>query len=201
MCISRPRQAQRGLTMIELVIFIVIISIAVVGILQTMNVANRASTDPLRRKQALLLAEGLLEEVQLAAFTYCDMTDINVETTMPGGTCAVYENVGQSGGTRPYNNVNDYVTAYNTDQSTFNSGGVLVDAAGNVLAGDATHLPGYTATIRIAPDALNDITSAAGNAANNVLHITIRVSYGSGTDDNIVLDGYRTRYAPTAPAQ
>lgn len=201
MCIDRRRLHVHGLTMIELIIFIVIVSVGVVGILQTLNVANRGSVDPLRRKQALLLAEGLLEEVQLAAFTYCNLTDVNVETVMPPGVCTVYESVGQTGGTRPYSNVNDYVSAYGVDQSSFNSGAVLVDAAGNTLAGSATILPGYAATVRIAPDALNNITSAAANAANNVLHITVTVTFGIGASDNIVLDGYRTRYAPTAPAQ
>jgi MSHA pilin protein MshD len=181
--------------------------VAVVGVLNMLNVAAKTSPDPLRRKQALLLAEGLMEEVQLAAFTYCEPSDINVETSLPpSGTCAAYENAGRganASANRPYDNVNDYVTAYGAEQNSFNNGGAtLRDAAGNVLAGDATHLPGYSATLTITPtDSLNDITSTATPATTNVLRISVKVNYGTGPDDFLVLDGYRTRYAPTVPAQ
>lgn len=198
-------QRQRGVTMIELIIFIVIVSVAVVGVLNMLNVAAKTSPDPLRRKQALLLAEGLMEEVQLAAFTYCEPSDVNVETSMPpSGTCAVYENAGKElNNARPFDNVNDYVTAYGVEQSSFsNSAGAVLDAAGNVLAGDATHLPAYSATLTITPtDTLNDITSTATPATTNVLRISVKVNYGTGPDDFLVLDGYRARYAPTVPAQ
>lgn len=70
MSTRRPRQ--RGVTLIELIVFIVIVSVAVVGVLQALRMSSANSADPLRRKQALMIAEGLMEEVQLAKFTYCD---------------------------------------------------------------------------------------------------------------------------------
>jgi MSHA pilin protein MshD len=59
--ISRPNQC--GVTLIELVIFIVIISVGLVGILSVMNITTRNSADPMVRKQAMAIAEAVLEEV------------------------------------------------------------------------------------------------------------------------------------------
>jgi MSHA pilin protein MshD len=56
---------QRGVTLIELIVFIVIISTALAGILLVMNQVTLHSADPLVHKQALAIAESMLEEVQL----------------------------------------------------------------------------------------------------------------------------------------
>lgn len=62
---QRGRRGQRGVSMIELIMFIVIISIAVAGILLVMNKVTGHSADTLVRKQALAVAESLLEEIEL----------------------------------------------------------------------------------------------------------------------------------------
>lgn len=59
------RKAQRGATLVELIVFIVIVSVALAGVLSSLNVSVRGSADPLLSKQALAIAEGLLEEVKL----------------------------------------------------------------------------------------------------------------------------------------
>ena len=59
---------QCGVSLIELIMFIVIVSVALTGILAVMNVTTRGSADPLVRKQALAVAESLLEEVELQDF-------------------------------------------------------------------------------------------------------------------------------------
>ena len=56
---------QRGISLIELIMFIVIISVAVAGILLVMNKVTGHSADTLVRKQALAIAESFLEEIQL----------------------------------------------------------------------------------------------------------------------------------------
>lgn len=61
-------KAQRGISLIELILFIVIIGIALATLLSVLNVTTQASVDPLLRKQALSIAESLLEEVQLHDF-------------------------------------------------------------------------------------------------------------------------------------
>jgi MSHA pilin protein MshD len=63
------RGRQRGISLIELIIFIVIISFAITGILLVMNRVTGSSADPLVRKQALAIAESLLDEIELQNFT------------------------------------------------------------------------------------------------------------------------------------
>ncbi len=64
MCSDRLRFCcQRGLTLIELIVFIVIISVGLAGILAVMNTTVRASADPMLRKQAVVMAEAILDEV------------------------------------------------------------------------------------------------------------------------------------------
>jgi len=65
---SAPRR-QAGFTLIELVLFIVIVSVGVAGILLVMNTVVAASADPLVRKQALALADSILEEVLQKAYS------------------------------------------------------------------------------------------------------------------------------------
>jgi MSHA pilin protein MshD len=188
MCIEHNRlkvRGQHGLTLIELVVFIVIVSVAVAGVLSVFIVTTSHSADPQRRKQALAIAEGLLEEIELARFTYCDPSDANATTAMTSGGCAsTVENAGPDAGeTRPYDNVNDYVTAYNT-------GTIYLT---NV---DGTSFPaGYSASVKIVPEALNGIASSAAPASTDVLRIAVTVTYGG---DSITVDGYRTRYDPNA---
>lgn len=60
---------QHGLTLIELIVFIIIVGVGIAGILAVFNVTSQSSADPLRAKQALAVAESLLEEIQLKDFT------------------------------------------------------------------------------------------------------------------------------------
>jgi MSHA pilin protein MshD len=62
-------KAQRGISLIELILFIVIIGIALAALLSVLNVTTQNSVDPLLRKQALTIAESLLEEVELHDFS------------------------------------------------------------------------------------------------------------------------------------
>ncbi len=59
----------RGFTLIELILFIVIVSIALAGVILVMNVNTKSSVDPLTSKQALAIAESLLEEIELQDFS------------------------------------------------------------------------------------------------------------------------------------
>jgi MSHA pilin protein MshD len=168
-----------GFTMVELVIFIVIVSVAIVGVLQVMNVTASHSADPQVRKQALSIAEALMEEVSLAHFTYCDAADPAADGATSVGDCSIVENVGaEPGNARPYDNVNDYVTQYGAPQAI---------AVADVNSIGVPGLSNYKATIEIKQESLNGVPPDAS------LRITVRVSAGGET---IRLDGYRTRYAP-----
>lgn len=210
----RNARRQQGLTIIELVIFIVIIGIAAAAMLQVLNLASRNSVDPLRRKQAMLIAEAYMEEVQQAQFTVCDPAAANAATANVPGDCGGTVNVKGFGplgtGPRPYYNITDYVPSgyvVGSPRRAFavtDSNGNLVDTdvAGNPLGANAvgsllgkSGLEGITTTLALNPVVtLNGLASTANNMI--VLQITITTTYAPGL--SIVLEGYRTRYAPGA---
>ena len=66
---ARQRAArQRGLSLIELVIFILVVSIGLTGILAALNLTVQKSSDPIVRKRLIVAAEAMLEEVLLNNF-------------------------------------------------------------------------------------------------------------------------------------
>lgn len=189
MC-TRPNQ--RGVSLIELIIFIVIVSVALAGILMAMNTMTGSSADPLVRKQALAIAESLLEEVELMPFTYCDPDDAAAATAASAAACTGGVNgandesktplgpeAGEARGslTTPYDNVSDY--------NGFNMAGAAIkDIAGNTIGG----LGSYSAS------AVIGTTGCAGIAFPDALPITVTVT--GSNNATIVLDGCRTRYSP-----
>lgn len=85
---AKARRGQRGLTLIELIVSIVVISVGLAGVLSVFNLVVRHSADPLLVKQAQAVADSLLEEVLLKDF--CDPTprrEVNV--TLSAGVSAV----------------------------------------------------------------------------------------------------------------
>lgn len=171
----RSGPAQRGLTFVELIFFIVIVSAGLAGILSVLNVTTSSSADPMVRKQMLAVAEGVMEEVRLQSFGWCDPDDANAATAANAGGCA--------GGTPAETRGNalnpwDQVTDYN---------GAVLNSS---LAGTAFPV-GYAAAVQVlAADSLG------GVAGGEALRIVVTVSVGAET---LVLEGYRTRYAPNAP--
>lgn len=82
---------ERGLTLIELVVFIVIVSAALSGVLITFNTVVRSSADPLVSRQLQAIAEAMLEEVLLQGFVDPDGSAIEASRNL-------------------YDNVDDYHT-------------------------------------------------------------------------------------------
>lgn len=62
------RAKQQGVSLIELVISIVILSIAVVGVLSALGTIAGRSADPMIREQSIAIAEAYLEEISLTQF-------------------------------------------------------------------------------------------------------------------------------------
>ena len=166
---------QRGFTLIELIVFIVIVSVGLAGVLTILNQTTSRSADPMIRKQALAVAEALLEEVMAKPFTWCDPDDAQAATALSAGGCAATEALGAEAGEArdTFDNVNDYNGLPPTD----------ANIAGVVGAP-------YQAAVAVAATALNGIAAASGNA----LLITVTVNAPGG--EVIQLQGIRTRHSP-----
>lgn len=71
----------RGFTLIELIVFIVIVSVGLAGVMSSLNVSVKSSADPLQPKQALAVAEATLEAMLLK--DYADVVTPSPATTEP----------------------------------------------------------------------------------------------------------------------
>ena len=60
---------QLGLSLVEVVVFIVVLGIGLAGMAVIYNQLTLASVDPVVRKQAVAIASSLMEEIQLRPFT------------------------------------------------------------------------------------------------------------------------------------
>ncbi len=76
-----PGQRHAGFSLIELIFFIVVVSIGLVGVLKVMDVGVASSADPMVRKQAQALAESVLQEVLQKAYTDPDPAVTSGEST------------------------------------------------------------------------------------------------------------------------
>jgi len=181
------------------VIAIMIISVAVSGVMMVFGNSVRNSADPMVRKQAVVIAESLLNEVMAQPFSYCDPQDPANEATTPpastaactGGVDGSQDNGGNALGpspgesrfdtTNPLDNVADY------NGYTLASGIYGLDNGMTPIAA----LAAYSA--RIAVSRVPVGPGGFGLPADAVLRIDVTVT---GPGQSITLTGYRFRYAP-----
>jgi len=198
-----PRGWQGGATLIELVMFVIIVGVAVAGILAVYTNTVRYSADPMTRKQMLSIAEAMLEEAALMPFTYCDPDDVGAATAgaavVGAGNCnATVEGIGaEAGETRyslvtPFDNVNDY--------AGFDTAVAVPTGIRDISGTPISSLVGYSALVSASAQALGPaggvIAALDGNGSAQVLLVTVTVTAPDG--DQLSLSGYRTRYAPNA---
>lgn len=193
----------RGLSLLEVIVFVVVLGVAFAGMLILYNQVTRSSVDPLVRKQALAIAQSLLEEIELMPFTYCDPDDANVTTAGsasvgPSGCAATVEALGAEGGETRYSNTQRFDNV--SDYAGFCMGpGTPACASGVVTTASGTAVP-ELASYRV------EVAIAAITAADNIpavpldagLRITVTATHvPTGTVASLI--GYRFRYAPTSP--
>lgn len=126
---TRSTRNQRGVTIIELIMFILIVSVALVGVLSVLNYTAAHSANPLVRKQAIAVAEAMMEEVLSKDFPQA--VDDCTPVTAP--SCRLNTPLDRQN----YNDVNDY--------DTWNKVGVT-DVTGAGVPG----LGSYSVTIAVA---------------------------------------------------
>ncbi len=188
------RWRQRGASLVELIMFIVVIGAGLAGIIGIWQTTAQGSADPLIQKQALAIAEAYLEEVLAMPFTYCDPDDVNAATAEsavvgvgPTFCAATVEAIGaeageaRGSGTTPYDNVNDYNSL---------AAGVPASIDGTPIA----ELGAYQVAVSVVGENLVATTATVAAAASQ--RVTVTVTGPANT--TVRLDGYRTRYAPNA---
>ncbi len=182
----KPTRRPRGLTLIELLLFVVVVGIALSAMLRVFVTATQASADPMIRRQQLAIAESMLREVQLMPFTWCDPDDANAATAASTAGCAsLIESSGPEAGESRYgptlyfDNVNDYA-------------GFTMSGIKDLANAQVTGLAGYSLSVVVASAALDTVTLASGDAAK----ITVTVTGPDGS--TLALQGWRSRYAPNA---
>ncbi len=195
MCIRVSRQA--GVTLIEQIVFIIVVSVGVIGLLSTLGPALRFSADPQLRKQQLAVAESLLAEILHQPFTYCDPDDANASTATLSGTspsCAGtdQDNGGGSLGPIPggetrtasgagamFDNVADYAGYAQSNVTDLNG---------------ANAVAGFDVSVAVARIGTSYTYGGSPLPAGAAMRIDVTVS--GGGSDPLTLTGYRFRYAP-----
>lgn len=99
------RRHPRGFTLIEIIVLIVVVSTALVGLLLVFQTAVRSSADPQVQKQALAIAEALLDEILLTS----------------------YDTLAGTGSRTNFDDVDDYIG--------YSTAGGMRDIQGNLVSG------------------------------------------------------------------
>src|SRR6056297_923696 len=82
---------QQGLTLIELIVAMVVISVALVGVMSVINYTTLHSADPVLRHQAIAIAEAYMEEISLKS--YLDPDDSSLCVTDASESRATFDNI------------------------------------------------------------------------------------------------------------
>ncbi len=165
--LSRAAGRQRGVTLIELVMTMVVISLAVAGVLGVLQQTTARSADPAIEAQALAVAESYLDEILQRAYTDADGLEV-------GETRATFDDV------------DDYdALAVNGCIATSAACPALGACACDQFGAPVDELAGYTVTVGVGTQTL------AGAAAKRV---DVTVTHPGLAPSGVSLSAYRTDY-------
>lgn len=165
---------QRGVTLIELILFIIIMGIAMSGVLTAMVASTQSSVDPLKMQQGISIAESYLEEVLSKPFLDPYSVSISADSsTVPLCPAPPSER-------RFYDNVCDYKGQIQN--------AAITDQLGEAIAG----LEDFTVTVTIDETQSWDLDAAHLIPVGDVIGVTVTVQHESF--GSLSLKGHRTRY-------
>lgn len=193
---------QAGFTLIDLLVMIVLLGL--VGGAMTVLFTRLAaqSSDTVRTRQALAVAQALTNEVRMMPFTYCDPQDANASLALGAylgaqGCNTTIEAMGpeplesRTSATNRFDNVNDY---NNWVQPGPSCPAGLCDLSGNLLNGPPSPLQGCSTQVNTTPQALPGIPALDANGRAQSLLIRVQVRCPSLADT--VLNSLKVRHAP-----
>ena len=169
---DRPSFRQGGVTLIELVISIVILSIAMVAVMNAFSFSMKHSADPLWRNKTLKLGQLYLDEI--LAKNYDHNTPVGSVPLLASPSCAAADLGPDTGEARAtYNDVDDYHGLTDAPPVSLSAGlhtsysdysvSVSVECDGaRVSASAANHAK--KVTVMVTPPGQNTVTFAAYKA-------------------------------------
>jgi MSHA pilin protein MshD len=158
-----------GFSLVETIVFIVIVSVALAGVLSVMNLTTQRSADPLIRKQMIAIAESLIEEISQQNFT---------NPAVGGYTCSPL----------PCTQANRQFLDDIGDYNGFATTGIYPIDSNVQIPG----LTGYNVSVAVAGAALGP----AGSQINSTNASLITVTVTGPDNSTLSLSGYRTAYGP-----
>ena len=172
---GRPRTAYPwrhivGVTLVELVMYIVVVSVGVAGILSVMTYTARHSGDPMIQQQALLVAEAYMQEILIKPFVAPGASQV---CPSPPALRINYDNVCD------FNGLNDI-------------------GARDQLGAAISSLENYTVAVSVSGGSGISL-GPVGNPVNNtgavrVLRVDITVTNTQAPDLRSVVTGYRVSF-------
>jgi MSHA pilin protein MshD len=174
----------KGFSLIELIITIVILSFGGVLLLTLMNASTKNSIDPMIRQQANAIARSYLEEISLRSFcdpdfstdcpTDCNTGDVCTACSLSGGESrATFDDVCD------YDGLNDLTGA--VDQT----GGAVI-----------TGLEDYNIQVTVddGSDGSEAVLNTLSSANRDVVRIDVIVAHDAISTVDVTVSGYRANY-------
>lgn len=169
-----------GFTLVELVIYIVVLSIGTVGIVTSIMMWNARTSEHLMQKQAYNIAESIMDELNAMPITFCDPQDANVSVATSYADCSIPQNTfGPTPNTEtrgdalnPFDNLLDY------HNWSMNGISYIDNTA-------ITELKNYTSKVSIASVSISGIPGY-------IVTVTVTPPLGN----QVVLETFRTAHSP-----
>ena len=159
------RRGEAGLTLIELIVVMIVISVAMVGVMSVINYTTRHSADPVLRHQAIAIAEAYMEEIVLKEFCEPDQTPAE---------CAANPCPDSEANRDLYDNVCDYDGL--VDNGAHNQNDQLIPGLEN-----------YRVNVSV-------VQEAFGPSGNTVAGLRIDVAVTDPSGQSLRLSSYRADY-------
>ena len=157
---------QGGFSIVEAIVFIVIVSVALTGVLSVMSFTTQHSADPLIRKQAIVVAESLLAEI----------AQHNFSNPADGFSGAPIQSNRQQ-----FDDIGDY--------NGFTSSGIypIDDATAPIL-----ELAAYNVVVRVVDAPLGPAAVPIPGGSVKLISVTVT----GPDQVAVVISGYRSAYGP-----